>query len=325
MRFVVLGAGGIGGVIGARLFEHGYKVVLIARGAHLDKIREEGLRLESPDLSVTLEIPAAANPGDIEFGGDDVVLLAVKSQDTAAAIGALAATAPADIPIVCVQNGVENERVALRCFPNVYGVCVVLPTTHLIPGVVQAHSTPTTGILDIGRYPSGVDETAEAVAAALRDSTFSSEARPDIARWKYAKLLTNLGNAVEAVLGPAARQGSIAPRTREEGVACLRAAGIDFASEEEDAARRGDLLRMRPIGGQRREGGSSWQSLTKAAGTVETDYLNGEIVLLGRLVGVPTPFNAALQYHANRMAQERQPAGSMSEEEFLRSLDAPVR
>src|ERR1700676_3565888 len=141
MRFVVLGAGGIGGVIGARLFEHGYEVALIARGAHLDMIRKEGMRLESPDSSVTLEIPAVSDAGDIEFRGDDVVLLAVKSQDTAAAISALAAAAPADIPIVCVQNGVENERVALRSFPNVNGICVVLPTTHLIPGVVQAHST----------------------------------------------------------------------------------------------------------------------------------------------------------------------------------------
>jgi 2-dehydropantoate 2-reductase len=324
MRFVVLGAGGVGGVIGGRLFEHGHEVVLIARGAHRDKIREEGLRLESPDSSVTLAIPVVADPGEVEFRGDDIVLLAVKSQDTAAAINALAWATPADVAVVCVQNGVENERVALRAFPNVYGICVMLPTTHLIPGVVQAHSTPTTGILDVGRYPSGVDETAETVAAALRASTFSSEAKPDIARWKYAKLLANLGNAIEAVCGPSARQGPLAKRTREEGVACLRAAGVEFASDDEDTARRGALLRLRPIGGQRRRGGSSWQSLTKAAGSVETDYLNGEIALLGRLVGVPTPLNTALQHHANRMAHERRPPGSMSEEEFWRSLDSPI-
>lgn len=325
MRFIVLGSGAIGGVIGGRLFEHGHDVVLIARGAHHDAIREKGLRLESPGTEVTLGIPVVADPSEIEFDPDDIVLLAVKSQDTATALKALAAVAPPTVPIVSVQNGVENERLALRWFAHVYGVCVMCPTTHLSPGVVQAHSTPTTGILDLGRYPSGIDEAAEAVTAALRASTFSSEAKPDIARWKYAKLLANLGNAVEAVCGPSARPGPIGQRAKVEGVACLRAAGIDFASDEEDAARRDDLLRLLPIGAQIRAGGSSWQSLTRTTGTIETDFLNGEIVLLGRLVGVPTPVNAALQRYANRMARDRLPPGSVTEEELLQSADALIQ
>src|SRR5207302_10080301 len=106
------------------------------------------------------------------------------------------------IPVVCLQNGVDNERAALRVFPHVYGICVMCPTGHLEPGVVQAYSTPVTGILDIGRYPSGSDEIAEALAGALRASTFVSEARADIMRWKYAKLLMNLGNAVQATCRP---------------------------------------------------------------------------------------------------------------------------
>jgi 2-dehydropantoate 2-reductase len=324
MRFVVLGAGAVGGVIGGRLFEHGHDVALIARGAHHDAIRKSGLRLESPDAAVTLDVPVAGGPLGVSFGPHDVVLLAVKSQDTAAAIDTLASIAPPGTPVACVQNGVENERIAVRRFPNVYGVCVMCPTTHLLPGVVQAHSTPTTGILDIGRYPSGVDDTADTIAAALRAATFSSEAKPDIARWKYAKLLANLGNAIEAVCGPPARQGPLGDLAKKEGVAVFRAGGIDFASDEEDVARRGDLLVQGTIRGQPRGGGSTWQSLTRAAGAVETDYLNGEIVLLGRLFGVPTPINTALQRHANRMARTRIPPGSVSENELLASAQSAI-
>lgn len=312
MRFVVHGAGGVGGVIGARLFQHGHDVVLVARGDHGEAIQRHGLRVESPDDAVTLPVPCVTSAADVAWQDGDVVLLAVQSQHTASALAAL----PAGVPVVCVQNGVENERVALRSFDDVYGVCVMLPATRLVPGVVQASSSPVTGILDVGRYPAGVDARAEAIADAFASSSFMAEPRPDIMRWKYAKLLMNLGNAIEAVCGPAARTGPLAGMARDEGVACLEAAGIEFVSEEEDAARRGDSVRLRPIAGARRQGGSTWQALTRS-GSVETDYLNGEIVLLGRTFGVPTPVNAALQQEARRLAAEGAAPGAVSEEELL--------
>lgn len=87
------------------------------------------------------------------------------------------------------------------------GVSVACPTSHLEPGVVQAWSAPVTGLLDIGVYPSGINQVSEAVAADFRAATFSSFPVRDIARWKHRKLLTNLGNAIEAVCGPQERQG----------------------------------------------------------------------------------------------------------------------
>jgi 2-dehydropantoate 2-reductase len=319
VRFIVFGAGAVGGVVGARLAQSGHDVVLIARGAHYDTIRERGLRLRSPDDDVTLDIPVASTPKDAGIGPGDVVLLAVKSQHTLDALDALAAAAPNGTAVVCLQNGVDNERAALRVFPNVYGICVMCPTTHLVPGEVRAHSSPVTGILDVGRYPDGTDPTAVAVAEALTASTFISEPRPDIMRWKYAKLLMNLANAVEAVCGPPAA-GPLMDLVRREGVTCLTAAGIDFVSEEQDRARRGDSVKMLPVAGERHGGGSSWQSMARGVGSIESDYLNGEIVLLGRLVGVPTPANAALQRAAVELARERRAPGSVSQEEFLRQL-----
>ena len=317
---MVFGAGAIGGVIAGFLHRAECEVVGIARGAHLAAIRDHGLSVRTPEGALTVQLPVVAMPREIRWRDDDVVMLAMKSQDTRAALEELATVAPPSVVVVCAQNGVANERAALRCFATTLGMCVICPATHLAPGVVEAESSPCPGILDVGRYPSGSDSTVEEVAFALRAATFNSRAVPDVMRWKHAKLLVNLGNAVEAICGPRSASGELVGRVREEGEAVLRAAGIEWASLEEDAARRGDRLSIRPVDGRMRGGGSSWQSLTRGAGTIEADYLNGEIVLLGRLHGIPTPANALLQSIARRMAHERARPGAMREDEVLATI-----
>ncbi len=319
-RYVVFGPGAVGGVMAALLDRAGLEVAVIARGAHLAAIRERGLTLRTPDMEATVRVPAAEHASEIEWREDDVVLLAVKSQDTEAALRDLTAAAAPSLTVVCAQNGVANEREALRRFENTLGVWVICPATHLAPGVVEADSSPCPGIMDVGRFPDGADGLVEEVAAALRAATFASQAVPDVMRWKYAKLLSNLGNAVEAVCGPQAEDGELGAVVRREGEAVLRAAGIAHASTVEDATRRAGRITIRPIEGRRRIGGSSWQSLTRAAGSIEADYLNGEVVLLGRLHGVPTPANALLQGIANRMARQRLAPGSTGEHELLAAL-----
>lgn len=321
MRFIIYGAGGIGGVVGGRLAQSGHEVTLIARGRHAAAMRAEGLRLESPAGTDVVRLPVVERPSEITFGPDDVVLVAVKSQDSAAVFDALALAAGPGLPVVCLQNGVENERMALRRFRNVYAVPVVCPTGHLQPGVVTAYSAPVTGIFDIGRYPTGSDTMCQAVSSALAVSTFSSEVRDDVMRWKWSKLLSNLGNAIEAICGAIDAGSRLAPMARSEGEAVLHAAGIDFASQDEEQARRGDL-RLRPVDGERRGGGSSWQSLMRGVGSIETDHLNGEIALLGRLYGVPTPVNETLQRIAVRLAADHAAPGSLSEDEVLAMIDA---
>jgi 2-dehydropantoate 2-reductase len=322
VRYVIYGAGAIGGVLGARLFQHGHDVVLIARGDHYRALAKDGLRLETPDEDATLQVPTVNSVEQLTFASDDVVVLAMKSQDTKNALLQLANVAPVDVSVVCAQNGVENERAALRQFANVYGMCVMMPASHLTPGVVQASSSPVTGLLDLGRWPGGVDERAKEFAEALNASTFDSVAREDISRWKWGKLMMNLGNAVEAVCGRETRGGTLTQLVRDEGVAVLAAARINYVEHEEDATRRGDLLSDRPIAGKERGGGSSWQSLTRETGSIETDYLTGEIVMQGRLAGVATPVNVLLQRLANEMAREHRSPGFMSEDDVLAMLRA---
>jgi 2-dehydropantoate 2-reductase len=100
----------------------------------------------------------------------------------------------------------------------------------------------------------------------------------------------------------------------------LRAAGIAYASAAEDAARRGDLLRIGEVPGVSRAGGSTWQSLARGAGAVEADYLNGEIVLLGRLHGVPTPANETARRLVNRHARDGARPGTLTPEQFLAAI-----
>jgi 2-dehydropantoate 2-reductase len=102
----------------------------------------------------------------------------------------------------------------------------------------------------------------------------------------------------------------------------LEAAGIPYMSFGEDRDRRGDLIRTRPVNGRSRNGSSSWQSLARATGSIEADHLNGEIVLLGRLHGVPTPANELARQLANRAAREGTPPGSLTVGEFLGLLSA---
>ena len=222
-----------------------------------------------------------------------------------------------------MQNGVENERRVLRHFPNTYGMCVMCPASQLRPGVVQVHSAPVSGLLDLGRFPSGLDDRGRAIADAIATTTFQSVARPDIMRWKYRKLLMNLANAVEALCGPEGRFSALAREAQREGKEALAAAGIAVASSEEDRERRGDFLQMSPTSSGEWQGGSSWQSLARGAGSIEADFLNGEIVLEGALHGVPTPVNALLQRLASRAAAEGAPPGSWSVEELTKLAGLP--
>ncbi len=301
-------------MIAAGLALGGHPVAVVARGDHLTAIQSGGLEFHHHGGKEIVEVEAAELPGQLDLAADDIVILAMKSQHTQHALETLAAQAPPDISIVCAQNGVDNERMALRCFANVYGMCVYLPGTHLEPGVVIASGSPVYGVLDVGRYPVGSDAIAERVAAALSSSGFRSHVDEAIMRFKYAKLRINTRNALDAACGREAMRSKLGQRASSEALDAFTAAGIDVATREEEAARR-DGFSTGSVAGQARSGSSSWQSLARGAGSIEADYLNGEVVMLGRLHDVATPVNETLRRLANRMAREGLEPGSIPLEE----------
>lgn len=321
MHFVIYGAGAVGGVIGAQLFRAGVPTTLVARGAHLQAIRDHGLILDDAGGRRSLPIPVAADASEVAWTDDSVVLLCVKSQQTASALDDLRAHAPLTTPIVAAQNGVTNEREILRRFPNTYGMCVMLMGLHLEPGVVIQGSSGSPGIFEVGRYPHGSDPTAVAIAARLLDAGFPAEARDNIMAWKHRKLLMNLINGVDACFrddGDAYRV--LFKRALAEGHAVFAAAGIEIIDDETDRERRAGHLVRRDTGEQS-QGSSTWQSVERGAGDVEIDYLAGEIVLLGRLHDVPTPVNELLQRETTRLARDHLPAGSLDPAPALRSVE----
>ncbi len=310
MRYVVIGAGAVGGTIGVRLHEAGRDVVLVARGPHLAAIREHGLRLDDPERSRTVRVPVAADLTEVGPGTDDVVLLAVKSQDTAPVLDGLRALAPG-LPVVCAQNGVANERLAAERGFAVQAMRVILPAEHYEPGVVVASSTPVPGVLDVGTYPSGTDDLSEAIAADTGAAGFASRADPAVMDAKYGKLLTNLANSADAICGgddPAFAE--IAAAARAEGEACLTAAGIAVRPDEDGRVRLDGLITESPVGGHERGGSSMWQSLRRGTGRTEAEFLNGEIVALGAAHGVPTPVNVTLLRVVTEMGAAGEPPAS---------------
>ena len=321
MRVIIYGAGGIGGVIGAQLFKADQEVVLIARGPHLEKVQKDGLHYETPNGTDILPLTAVGHPSEIDFRDDDVVLLTMKAQHTLDALDTLRAVAGENIPVICGQNGVANERMALRRFRHVYGMLIYLPSTFLEPGTIQTTSAKTIGVLDTGVFPNGVDDRVETLMAMLKEANFSARPTADIMRWKYGKLMINLGNALNALAPRNDEANPVRELLRAECRAVYAAAGIAYTEEDEITARRGDLMKAGKINGVGRQGDSSWQGLMRGNRDIEADYLNGEIIMLGRLHGVPTPANEVVLRLANRMAREGIAPQSMSAVDLLHQIE----
>jgi 2-dehydropantoate 2-reductase len=97
---------------------------------------------------------------------------------------------------------------------------------------------------------------------------------------------------------------------------CLEAAGVGFVTARELVERCRQSYGLGEIAGQPRLGGSSWQGAMRGRRSTETDFLNGEIVLLGAQHGVPTPLNRAVQRLAHRAARAGLAPGATSIEDI---------
>ena len=325
MRIIVFGAGAVGSLIGGRLRQSGADVVLVARPAHVAAIADGGLRLRTAAGTEVVDVPAVASLSAITPRPDDVVLITAKTQDTPSIHEALLAWNPTAV-IVCGTNGVEHERVALRRFARVYAMVIQLPAEFERPGEVTALCGPTNALLDVGRYPSGVDDTATALARVLDDAPhMSAMADDDIMVKKYSKLLINLGNVPDAACGLVGRRHPLTALAGEEGKRAYEAAGVRWeqpADRVATYAERMSTMQFQIPEGDTFVGGSTWQGLAKGATSLETDYFNGEIVLLGRLHGVATPANEFLLHFGGRMLRERIAAGSLTPDELSAEWDA---
>jgi 2-dehydropantoate 2-reductase len=308
MRYIIYGAGGIGSIMGGHLFRTGHDVILIGRPGHVNAIKKTGLRLVTPTGTHILKIPAVTSPDQINFRPDDVVFLCMKGQDTETALQNLKAVVD-DIPVFCFQNGVRNEEIAAEYFTRVYGVMVRVGAVYLNDGEVIARRDPP-GWYIIGRYPVGTDELAETAGDALRKAGYFIRTSDDVMPYKWGKLMANVGNAVGAITsGSWQEMMPVFRAVGKEAAQVVAKAGIKWISQEQVARDWPEITA--PLRGRlnTEAQSSTWQSLARHQGGVETDFLNGEIVRLARKLGLKAPLNEKLVEITREMAANHEPPG----------------
>ena len=320
MRYIIYGAGGIGSIMGGYLVRTGHDVILIGRPRHVSVINNNGLRLITPTGTHVLRIPAVTNPSQIDFATGDVIFLCMKGQDTKLALKDLKKVTE-DIPVFCFQNGVRNEEIAIRYFSGVYGVMVRVGAVYLTDGEVIARRDPP-GWYIIGRYPEGTDELTEAVAEELRTAGYLIRTTADVMPYKWGKLMGNLRNAVGAIAnGDRESTRPIYNAVFQEAQAILQKAGIKWISQEQ-VTRDGPEITA-PLHRQlnTEAQSSTWQSLARHQGSVETEFLNGEIVRVAKKLGLQAPINEKLVEILQEMAANHELPGKYTPARLSEMLD----
>ena len=212
-------------------------------------------------------------------------------------------------------NGVASERMAQRYFRRVYGICVWMPAVHLVPGEVILRGASPSGVLHLGRVPrtDEPDPVLTSVAADLVAADFLAPLPGDVLPWKYRKLISNLGNVFQALVGSNGDWHGLREAAEAEAREVLDTAGIAYTSDEEERAAREAGFTVRAVPGVPDDvGGSTWQSLIRNTGNVETDYLNGEIALVAHQFGIDAPVNARLASLGRRAAAAGRQPGDLS-------------
>jgi 2-dehydropantoate 2-reductase len=306
-RIAIIGAGAIGCALGALLRRAGQDVTLIGRPAQVAAIRRDGLHVDGALGSFTVAIPAAEA---LDFR-PELAFLMVKTQDVLAAVQANLAFLTG-VPLVTFQNGVRSDALVATLLPphEIVSAVVNIHANYLTPGTVTVLYP---GPLVIGRPFGPNDARVEAVAAILRKAVPTSLSH-NIRGVHWLKLIVNLNNAFPALTDATFHRIYADPDLREiavtvmlEGVRVAKQAGIRLESLPDTPAALIRLIEWFPLRlaamvlaakARRMETrwpllGSTLQSLQRKRPT-EIDYLNGEVVRLGRELGIATPLNAIM-------------------------------
>jgi len=293
MKIAVMGSGGIGSCYGGLLARAGCDVTLIARGAHLRAIQENGLQLDRQDESFTVQVPATDDPSEV--GPVDLVLFTVKTYQNSEAIPFMKPLVGDESSVLTLQNGVESaEQLAKE-----YGAQRVLPgAAYLLghvqsPGVVKQLSAYSR--LAFGDPNGSSAPRALAVQETLSSGGITVELSEDVVKLLWQKFLFNApGNAMvsAARLGPRiiidTPEGYEAFKAAfQEVVNVGKASGVDVGEQDVETAL--NHVANMSIGAR-----SSMQTDLEAGRPLELDAMVGAVGRIGRRVNVPTPINDLL-------------------------------
>jgi len=326
VRYIVYGAGAVGSILGGHLQRRGASVVLVGSVPHVRAVRRRGLSLRTADEDWRLRVPAFTRAAQLApFRPDDVILLCAKTQQTARCLSQLRrAGAPRALPVFCCQNSFVNEPLASLFFDRVYGVAVVVDGLFLHAGEVINASGRKYGHLEIGRFPAGLDPLARRVGQDLRAAGFSVRTTTDVMRTKRAKFIVNMANAVIGMTDQPGQVGPIVRQLRAEANRVLRASGLTCEPLGEFRRRANKACGVLRLPAEAKQAGqipdSTWQSLVRGTGNVETPFCNGLVVQLGQSLGIPTPANALIARLAETMARRRERPGRYPVSQLMKML-----
>lgn len=326
MDYIIHGAGAIGSAMGGFLAKAGFKVTLVCRSDHVEAIRKQnGIILHTLNGTELQPVHAAEKVSEVSFTNDTIIFQTMKANDTARSLDDLKTVDP-NIPIVCWQNGVENEALVSKLFKRVYGGTVRFTGTMMKSGETNIAGI---GKLIFGPYPQGMDATAEQIAEDLKKTPLTIITSNNIMQDKWLKLLVNLISCVKPMVRDASQNLEkrivICRSALEEGIRVLDKANIIAASTNntEDSPERmvenfNNALKLAEGVGQGMElKNSTWQSLAKGKKELENDLYTGVVIDLGRKYGVPTPYNETILFYLHLMAEKNMGPESIEVDEIL--------
>ena len=220
MRVLVVGAGAVGGYFGTLLARGGHEVAFVARGANLAALQRDGLRVELGKETMHLAAPTAVeDPAQVP--PPDLVLVCVKSYDTAAVAAALRPAVRPETAVLSLQNGVENEDVlaSVLGLPPLMLALTQIGVALTAPGVVQFSGR---GNIVFGEPDGQRSARAERIHAALVQAGIPADIRADIKVAVWEKLAWNAGfNAVTTITRSTVAEALALPATRDLVVAAM--------------------------------------------------------------------------------------------------------
>jgi 2-dehydropantoate 2-reductase len=293
MKIVVVGAGAMGSIFGARLAEGGHETILVDVVETLvRKLNDEGVTIVRGDAEATTRVRATTDPASV--GAADLVIFFTKCYHTAPAAQTARPLVGDDTVVASLQNGWGNGDVLAGVFPPEQIALGVTYNSGLLlePGrVMHPSEQPTI----VGSFNDGETTVAERLAGALVDAgfetTIAAPVRPEI--WK--KLVLNaatlpasaLAGATAGLLSSDGHLHELVTETAYEAAAVARAIGYDIDGQERVDTIHALLAKAGPTKG-------SMVQDFEAGRRTEIDVINGAVVKAADETGVPAPLNRAL-------------------------------
>jgi len=289
MNIAILGAGGVGGYFGGILARAGHRVVLLARGEHLEVVRERGLEVRTPEGSFTVGVEAVGDPEELRE--IELAVLAVKGYSLAEIAPAARLLAERGAVVLPLLNGVEAaDKLIAAGVPGdrVLGGLTEISAVRVGPGVVERRSQFQRIVL--GERTGGASERAERIAAAFRETGAEARVSEDITAdlWRKFAFISTMAavcGLARSPIGPV-REAPLGilmiERALHEVIAVADARGVALRADVEE----GILGFFRSLPGFMKP---SFLLDLESGGPTELDDLSGAVSRLGRLAGVETP------------------------------------